>query len=80
MIKMKENPLRAWRETKHKRALDVAIKLGVTEQSVLSYELGRFKPSNENFQKIAELMQVELPTLRLSWAFWERGQRDAVQK
>lgn len=72
---MKENPLRAWRETKHKRALDVAIKLGVSEQSVLSYELGRFKPSPENFQKLAELMGEELPKLRLSWAFWEKSQR-----
>jgi transcriptional regulator with XRE-family HTH domain len=72
---MKSNPLRAWRETKHKRALDVAIKLGVSEQSVLQYERGSFRPSSENFQKIAELMGEDLAKLRLSWAFWEKSQR-----
>lgn len=72
---MKANPLRGWREVNKKRALDVAIKLGVSEQSVLQYERGSFRPSADNFQKIATLMGEDLAKLRLSWAFWEKSQR-----
>lgn len=72
---MKENPLRAWRGAHKKRALDVAIKLDLSEQSVLQYERGSFRPSSENFKKIADLMGEDLAKLRLSWAFWEKSCR-----
>ena len=74
---MKTNPLRTWRLANKKRALDVAIKLGVSEQSVLSYELGRFKPSRKHFDAIATLMGEDVAKLNLSWSFWERTNRGA---
>lgn len=74
---MKTNPLRAWRHANKKKALDVAIKLGVSEQSVLQYERGAFKPSPSNFALLAELMSEDLSKLHLSWTFWEKANRGA---
>lgn len=71
---MKENPLRAWREHKGLSACAVALRLDLTEQSVLSFERGRFSPSVTSFDKIATLMGEEPSKLRAIWRFWRKGQ------
>jgi transcriptional regulator with XRE-family HTH domain len=74
---MKTNPLRGWRLAHNKRALDVAIKIGVSEQSVLQYERGAFKPTRKHFEMIADLMGEDLAKLNLTWKLWEATSRGA---
>ena len=75
---MRENPLRTWRKEKHLKAVEVALKLGISEQSVLSYEKGRYEPSRENMAKLAELMNLDLTRLNLSWKLWKRDRKSVV--
>lgn len=67
---MRPNPLREWRQTRNKTALYVAKQIGVTEQTVFSWELGRFQPSPERLEKLAALVGLSSSQLRLNWHFW----------
>ncbi len=68
---MRENPLRAWRKARRLTAVAVAHKMALSEQSILCFERGSFEPSQENFDKLAGLMETLPGALRLSWHFWK---------
>lgn len=68
---MRENPLREWRKARSLTALDVALKLDVSEQTVFSYELGRFEPSPEKVEALSAMMGLSPSQLRLGWHFWK---------
>lgn len=74
---MRPNPLRLWRETAGLKAVEIALKLDLSEQSVLGYEKGRFNPSESNFEKLAQIMEIEVSRLRAQWGFWKREQQNA---
>ena len=67
----KANPLREWRRSRGLSAVDVALKLDLSEQTILSYETGRFEPSRESVEKLCELMGLSEAQLRLRWHFWK---------
>lgn len=67
---MRQNPLKAWRKQNGIKAVEVALKLGLSEQSITSFEKGRFSPSKETFDKLAVLMNIQIETLRAAWHFW----------
>lgn len=64
------NPLRLWRKAHGLRAIDVALKLGVSEQTVLAYEKGGFQPSDARFNKLAQLTETPAAVLREAWDGW----------
>ena len=68
---MRENPLREWRHARSLTALDVALKLDVSEQTIYSYELGRFEPSSDKVDQLAVLMSLSPSQFRLAWHFWK---------
>ena len=68
---MRENPLREWRHARNLTALDVALKLDVSEQTVYSYELGRFEPATDKVNALAALMGLDATQFRLRWHFWK---------
>jgi len=69
-----ENPLRKWRSAQGLRAVDVALKLNISEQSVLAYEMGRFGPSAERFTELSHLLGEPVAELRLRWRLWRKGE------
>jgi transcriptional regulator with XRE-family HTH domain len=70
------NPLRQWRRNQKLRALDVAHRLEVSERTVLAWEHGAFKPSNEALDGLASMMSITAPSLRQEWARWLVEVRD----
>ena len=70
------NPLRQWRRTQRLRALDIALRLEVSERTVLAWEHGAFKPSNEALDGLASMMLITAPSLRQEWAKWLVEVRD----
>jgi transcriptional regulator with XRE-family HTH domain len=74
---VKNNPLREWRQSLGWTAVELALKLGLSEQSILSFEKGRFEPSAENVDKLAQLMDLTPSQLRLRWHFWKASQNEA---
>lgn len=72
---MSENPLRKWRKANCLRAVDIALRLAVSEQSVLAFETGRFSPSSESLSAIAELMNVGPSELALKWRLWRKNRQ-----
>lgn len=65
-----DNPLREWRTQNKLRAVDVALKLGLSERAILAYETGAFKPTDENLAKLAKAMTSDEATLKLRWNDW----------
>lgn len=70
------NPLRQWRRNQKLRALDVAHRLEVSERTVLAWEHGAFKPSNEALDGLASMMSITALSLRQEWARWLVEVRD----
>jgi transcriptional regulator with XRE-family HTH domain len=64
------NPLRQWRRKQKLRALDIALRLEVSERTVLAWEHGAFKPSSEAFGKLAEITSLPELELRTAWFEW----------
>lgn len=67
------NPLRLWRKAHSLRAVDVALKLHVSEQTVLAYEKGGFQPSKHSMQNIADLVGSPLEVVQDAWQSWKNN-------
>lgn len=64
------NPLRQWRSRQKLRALDVALRLEVSERTVLAWEHGAFKPSSEAYGQLSKIMEIAELELRTQWLNW----------
>lgn len=64
------NPLRLWRKAHSLSACDVALSLGVSEQTVLAYEKGGFQPSEKSFAKISKLVESPVELVKQAWVSW----------
>jgi transcriptional regulator with XRE-family HTH domain len=71
------NPLRQWRRRQRLRALDIALRLEVSERTVSAWEHGAFKPSSEAFGKLSEMTNIPELELRTAWFNWLLELKDA---
>jgi DNA-binding XRE family transcriptional regulator len=54
------NKLFFYRKMAGLRQIDLAMKLGIKEQTISCYETGRLKPSDETALKISEIFGVDV--------------------
>lgn len=72
----KLNPLRQWRNSQGKRAVDVALSLGLSERAILAYETGAFKPAESHLDAIAKMMKLKnADELKNKWNEWLESKR-----
>ena len=71
------NPLRQWRKRQKLRALDIALRLEVSERTVLAWEHGAFRPSSEGYAGLSEIMNLTELELRTQWLSWLMELKDA---
>jgi len=75
---IKPNPLRQWRNGLGKRAVDVALMLGLSERAILAYETGAFKPAEGHLDAIAKLMKLKsVDDLKTKWNDWLESKRNS---